>query len=245
MRRCKTLAIIPARGGSRSVPQKNIHPLAGRPLIAHTIEAAQASELLHRFIVSTDDVEIAQVARELGAEVPFIRPSELAQDDTQDLPVFVHALRWLEQNEDYTPDIVLNLRPTSPLRRANDIDGAIRLLIETEADSVKSVCTATQHPHKMWYLQDTNLVPYLNTPFRLSRGPDVPRQDLEQVYLQNGAVDVTWRSVILKQGKLIGERVRGYVMSEIDSVDIDFIWDFAIAEVMLALRTEHTENDDQ
>lgn len=232
----EVLAVVPARGGSKSVPRKNIKLLGGKPLIAYAIEAGHHAALVDRLIVSTDDQEIASIARSYGAEVPFIRPTELAQDDTPDLPVFQHALRWLERNEGYVPDIVVNLRPTSPLRRPEDIDGAIRVLIETRAESVKSICLASQHPHKMWHLEGQWLTPYLTTPLRLERGPDVPRQELEDVYWQNGAVDATWRLIIVEQNRMIGDDVAAYVMDPYDSIDLDTAWDFLIAEALLKAR---------
>src|SRR5215472_8005549 len=122
------LAMIPARGGSQGIPGKNLRPLAGRPLIAWSIAAAQQSRLVSRILVSTDDEEIAAVARAYGAEVPFIRPADLALNDTRDLPVFQHAIDWLERNEGYVPDVVVQLRPTSPLRPPGLLDEAVERL---------------------------------------------------------------------------------------------------------------------
>src|SRR5574339_486983 len=134
------LALIPALGGFKGIPRKNIRNFAGYPLIAWSIAAAKQSELVTRIIVSTDDEEIAAVAREYGAETPFLRPAEYAQDKTTDLPVFEHALQWLEENEGYRPDIVIQLRPTSPIRPRGMIDNAIRtLLAHEEADCVRGV----------------------------------------------------------------------------------------------------------
>ncbi|RPJ23330.1 MAG: acylneuraminate cytidylyltransferase family protein, partial [Chloroflexi bacterium] len=145
------LAIIPARGGSKGIPRKNIRNFAGHPLIAWSIAAAKQAECVNRVVVSTDDPEIAAVARELGAETPFLRPSELAQDNTTDLPVFEHALAWLAENEGYQPDIVVQLRPTSPIRPRDCVDSAVKTLIEhAEADCVRGVVPAGQNPHKMW-----------------------------------------------------------------------------------------------
>ena len=146
----EVLAVIPARGGSKGIPRKNIKLFAGYPLIAYSIAAGLQSELTTRVIVSTDDEEIAEVARKWGAETPFLRPAEFAADNTLDLPVFQHALAWLKEHENYVPDIVLQLRPTSPARPRTLVDDAIRLLIDhPEADSVRGVVPADENPHKM------------------------------------------------------------------------------------------------
>jgi CMP-N-acetylneuraminic acid synthetase len=233
----RVLAIVPARGGSKGIPRKNLQLLGGKPLVAHAVGAATGAEAVSRVICSTDDPTIAEAAQRAGAEVPFLRPAELAGDDTEDLPVFEHALRWLDEHEGWQPDLIVNLRPTSPLRRPDHIDGAIQLLLETGADSVKSVCLARQHPHKMWLRHtDGMLQPFLKTPFRLSRGPDVPRAQLEDVYWQNGVVDVTRREVILERRVMIGPRVAGLVTQPEESIDIDTPLDLALAELLLARR---------
>src|SRR5512145_1145659 len=145
------LALIPARGGSKGIPRKNIRSFAGYPLIAWSIAAAKQSSLVTRVIVSTDDEEIAAVAHEWGAETPFLRPAELAQDKTTDLPVFEHALQWLEEHEGYRPEIVLQLRPTSPIRPKDMLDRSIRILLNhADADCVRGVVPAGQNPFKMW-----------------------------------------------------------------------------------------------
>ena len=147
----EVLALIPARGGSKSIPRKNIRPFAGYPLIAYSIAAGLAAETVTRVIVSTDDEEIAAVSRQYGAEIPFLRPAEFSQDQTPDLPVFQHALHWLAENEGYQPEIVVQLRPTSPFRRVLHIDQAVYQLLEhPDADAVRTVCVPFQNPFKMW-----------------------------------------------------------------------------------------------
>lgn len=147
----EVLAIIPARGGSKSIPRKNIRPFAGHPLIAYSIAAGLAAETVNRVVVSTDDEQIAAISRRYGAETPFMRPEEFSQDDTPDLPVFQHALRWLRENEGYRPEMIVQLRPTSPLRRVRHIDQAVhRLLDRPEANAVRTVCVPFQNPFKMW-----------------------------------------------------------------------------------------------
>lgn len=231
------LALVPARGGSKGIPRKNLQLLGGKPLVVHAIEAGLAARLVSRVVCSTDDEEIAAVAKQAGAEVPFLRPAELAQDTSEDWPVFVHTLEWLEREEEYKPELVVNLRPTSPLRRPAHIDDAIELLVRSGADSVKAVCVARQHPHKMWLRQpDGCMEPYLKTELRLTRGPDVPRAQLDEIYWQNGVVDVTRRAVIFEQRTVIGARVAGLLTDPADSIDIDGPLDLALAELLLAQR---------
>jgi CMP-N-acetylneuraminic acid synthetase len=152
----KVLALIPARGGSKGIPRKNIRDFAGYPLIAYSIKAALQSQAVTRTIVSTDDEEIAAVAREYGAETPFLRPEEFSLDNTTDLPVFQHALKWLEEHENYCPDVVVHLRPTSPIRPLTCVDDAVNILLShPEADSVRGVVEAGQNPYKMWRIDPT------------------------------------------------------------------------------------------
>jgi CMP-N-acetylneuraminic acid synthetase len=233
----RVLAVVPARGGSKGIPRKNLQLLAGRPLVAHAVQTGLATTRVSRVVCSTDDTEIADVARAAGAEVPFLRPAELAQDNSEDWVVFVHALSWLAQHDAWVPDLVVNLRPTSPMRTPTHVDDAIQLLLETGADSVKAMCLARQHPHKMWLRRpDSRVEPFLKTPFRLARGPDVPRSQLEDIYWQNGVVDVTRREVILDRGVMIGPRVAGLVTQPEDSIDIDTPLDLALAELLYSRR---------
>jgi len=234
----RVLAVVPARGGSKGIPRKNLQLLGGRPLVAHAVATGLAARRVDRVLCTTDDAEIADAARAAGAEVPFLRPAELARDASEDWPVFMHVLEWLDRHAGWRPDLIVNLRPTSPLRTPRHVDDAIQLLLDTGADSVKAVCLARQHPHKMWLRQaDGGIEPYLKTPMRLSRGPDVPRAELEDIYWQNGVVDVTRREVILEQRVMIGRRVAGLVTEPADSIDIDTPLDLALAELVLARRS--------
>jgi CMP-N,N'-diacetyllegionaminic acid synthase len=232
--RLECLAIIPARGGSKKVPRKNIRSLAGQPLIGWTIQAALACTGLQRVIVSTDDPEIAEIAHSYGAQVPFMRPVELAQDDTPDLPVYQHALAWLASQEGYRPELVAWLRPTSPLRTAQDIQNAIQLLAESRADCVRSVCLAEHHPYWMKRLEGEHLRPFLD-------GADertyYRRQLLPPVYRLNGAVDVVRCANLGERDSLFGGDMRGYIMPPERSIDIDSELDFAVAELLLQRRT--------
>jgi N-acylneuraminate cytidylyltransferase len=226
------LGIIPARGGSKSVPRKNLRPLLGRPLIVWSILSAQRATSLDRVIVSTDDPEIAGVAKRYGAEVPFLRPAEIATDETPDLPVFQHALRALSETDGYVPEAIVHLRPTQPLRTAEDIDHAVELWIRSGADCVKSVRLVGEHPFKMYRLDGDRLVPYLNTDERRRRGPDVPRQSLEPVYLSAGLVDVMRRETV-EASSTEGQLVVPYFVDPSRYVNLDSPRDFEIAEALM------------
>ena len=235
MREKKTpeiLALIPARGGSKSIPRKNLLMIAGKPLIAHSIEQALASRHITRTIVSTDDPEIAAVAREFGVEVPFMRPQEFAQDLSPDIDVFRHALEWLRDQEGYECELVVHLRPTGPVRRVEMIEEAIELIKQhPEADSLRSVSPPTQTPYKMWKIANGMLQPVLEIegvvePYCL------PRQALPEVYWQNGYVDITRPRVVLEQGMMHGRRIIPFVIDE-PMREIDY--EDSIAEVETAL----------
>lgn len=228
----EVLAIIPARGGSKSIPRKNVLPLGGFPLIAYSIAAAQAAPSISRIIVSTDDEEIAQVARDFGAQVPFTRPAEISQDDTTDLPVFQHALKWLRENENYAPDIVVQLRPTSPFRRIAHIEDAVRVLASMpHADSARTVCEPFQNPFKMWTIDaDGFLAPLLRgygeEPY------NQPRQSLPRVFWQTGYVDAA-RAATIENGSMTGAQILPILIDNSDWIDIDSPADWAMAENLL------------
>ncbi len=225
------LAIIPARGGSKGIPHKNIKTLSGKPLIAWAVEAAFKSHVLNRILVSTDDKAIAETAVRLKAEVPFLRPAELARDETPTLPVLQHAVAWLESNEKYTPSVIVTLQPTSPLHRPEHIQEALDLLERTGADSVVSVCLAEHSPYWMKRLEGDRVYPFLKNSFEESR-----RQDLPLVYRPNGAIYVTRYDVLMKQNRILGEDTRAIVMDAESSVDIDTPLDFKMAELLLRER---------
>src|SRR5512136_441882 len=191
MDKAEVLAIIPARGGSKGIPRKNIRPFAGYPLIAYSIAAGLQARMVTRVIVTTDDEEIAGVARSYGAEVPFLRPAELAQDGTLDLPVFQHALEWLDQHEDYHPDVVVHLRPTPPIRPPDLVDRSVSLLLaHPEADSVRGITPAHQNPFKMWLMdgEDQPIRP-LTTVAGIDEPYNSPRQILPTAYTHTGLID--------------------------------------------------------
>ena len=227
------IAIVPARGGSKGVPGKNIRPLAGKPLIVWTLEAALACPAIGRVIVSTDHPDIAAIARSAGGDVPFLRPSALAEDDTPDLPVCLHALEWLRTNSATMPDIVVWLRPTTPLREPQDISDALALRSERDAVSVRSVCQVDHHPYWMKTLDGSAMRPLL-ADCDERRFPR--RQLLPPVYRLNGAVDVTTAAQAMAGEALFAHDARAYVMPLERSVDIDTEADFAMAEYLMARR---------
>lgn len=228
------LGLITARGGSKSLPRKNLAPLAGRPLIAHTIETALAAEHLDRVVVSTDDPEIADVARSHGAEVPFLRPADLAADDTPDLPVFVHALDHLATHDGWRTDLVAHLRPTSPLRRPGDLDRAVEVLTEhPDADSVRSVAEPLENPHKMWRIDDDGwATPLLEVP-GVDEPYNQPRQALPATWWQTGAIDVTRAATITEQRSMTGRRILPLVVEHLGPVDIDGPASLALVDWMI------------
>ena len=228
----KILALIPARGGSKGIKRKNLIPFKGKPLVLHSIMHALESQWVTRTIVSTDDPEIAQVCRENGAEVPFIRPSKLAEDHVLDWPVFKHALDFLEEKESYFPDLVVHLRPTAPHRRPQWIDEAVDLLLANpDADSVRSVSAPDKHPYRMFRIGEDGFLdaimkhehpePYL-----------LRRQDLPDIYYYNCVIDVTRPQTILKKGSMTGDRIFPYVMNPDEVIDIDSPRDLKIAECL-------------
>lgn len=228
----KILAIVPARGGSQGVPRKNIRILAGRPLIAYTINAALESKYHLRVVVSTDDESIAEIAKGIGAEVPFLRPSHLARNDTPMLPVLQHAMECLKK-DGYRPDIIVVLQPTSPLRTSKHIDQAISILVNTGADSVVSVCEVEYSPYWMKKIdQSGRVAPFLDTEKEYNR-----RQDLPKVYRLNGAIFITRPDIIMNEDRLLGDDTRAYIMEPEDSIDIDTEFDFRVAELIMKERS--------
>ena len=229
----EVLALIPARGGSKRIPRKNIRPFAGHPLMAYSIAAGLAAETVTRVIVSTDDDEIAGIARRFGAQVPFIRPPEFSQDDTPDLPVFQHALDWLAEHENYQPEIVVQLRPTSPFRRVWHIDQAVNRLIEQpDADAVRTVCVPFQNPFKMWRINEDGLMrPLMEIDF--PEPYNMPRQSLPDVYWQTGYVDVTWADTITGKYSMTGDRILPLIIDPSEWIDIDSSDDWRRAERLL------------
>ncbi len=216
------------------MPRKNLKLLGGKPLIVWSIEAARAARELDRCIVSTDDDEIAAVARAHGAEVPFSRPAELARDTTPDLPVLQHALAWLAEHERYRPAMVVHLRPTLPFREPRQIDEVVRLMRASGADCVKSIYPEKHHPEKMWRLEHGRLGAYQDSPLFRKFGSDFARQTLPPVYWPAGLVDAI-RAEVIVAGSTVGEVVVPYCVDPDPCVDLDTERDFVIAEAVLEL----------
>jgi CMP-N,N'-diacetyllegionaminic acid synthase len=218
-----TFALIPARGGSKGIPRKNIKLIAGKPLIVWTIEAALRSSLLSSIVVSTDDYEIAEIARSAGAQVPFMRPSELAQDQTPGIDPVLHALDQLPQF-----DSVLLLQPTSPLRSTVDIDGCLNMVSEKKYMSVVSVTVADTHPYWMYSLKpDSTMVRFVDSP------PIARRQDLPMAYELNGAMYFAQANWLRLSGNLVAAETVAYEMSKEHSIDVDTPADWKFAEILL------------
>lgn len=226
-------AIITARGGSTRLPRKNVLSLCGKPLIAHTIEAALASSYLDRVIVSTDDDEIAEVSLAFGAEVPFRRPPELATAEARSVGAILHAMDWLKQNENYEPEYIVLLQPTCPLRTAQHIDEAIELCLERDADSVVALCEPKHHPYWLKVLDaDGRIHPFM----QVNRRKYHRKQELPSVYASNSSIYVVRSSVLWERQEFYTDRSYAYLMDASVSLDIDDEWDFYFAELVLQSR---------
>ncbi len=224
----KILALIPARGSSKGIPRKNIKPIAGKPLIAWTIEAALSSQFLDAVVVSTEDEEIAEVARQWGSQVPFLRPQELAQDDTPGIDPVLHALKQLPEF-----DAMLVLQPTSPLRTTEDIDRCIGLALDLPASSVVSVSEPERHPYWMYRLgADQRLQPLIDVP------PISRRQELPPVYAMNGALYYARTDWLWQHRTFVTNETAAYVMPPERSVDLDTLLDWKLAELLFKERSD-------
>lgn len=229
----KILALIPARGGSKSIPGKNIRLLGGAPLLSYSIAAGLQSGYVGRVIVSTDSPEIAEVARAWGAETPFLRPAALAEDATTDFPVFEHALQWLAEHEGYYPDIVVQLRPTSPLRPTRLVDEAIELLLQhPAADSARCVTPSGQNPFKMWRIENGQLQPLLHSD--LPEPYNQPRQALPETFWQTGHVEVIRYKTIMEKKSLTGDLILPCIVHPEYAIDLDNLYQWDFAEHVLA-----------
>lgn len=231
----KVLALIQARGGSKGIPGKNIKDLAGKPLIAWTIEAAQHARTVNRIIVSTDDEAIASVARAYGVEVPFMRPPELATDGAKSIGLLEHALTTLKETEGYICDALVQLKPTNPMRSAAHIDDCVDMFfIDPTIDSVISVVKAPIHPLKTWRLEEGFASPFVpESVFGIHEAAKQPRQQLPEAYGNNSCVHVINPRTILEKHSSVGTVVKAYVMSPEDSINIDTPMDFDIAAMLM------------
>ena len=230
----KILAVITARGGSKGIPRKNVKELAGKPLITYSIEVAKNSKYLTRCIVSTDDQEIIDIAQKYGADIPFIRPDELAKDDSTSLDVVNHALGWLKENNNEEYDYLMILQPTSPLRTSEDIDACIKKAINTNADSVMSMKELEDFsPKKLKKINNDLISPYFKDEGNFS----ARRQDLDKMYKRNCAIYLT-KTEFIKQNDLFGKVSRTYIMPEERSIDINQLIDFELAEFWIKKLTK-------
>jgi CMP-N,N'-diacetyllegionaminic acid synthase len=225
----RIIGIITARGGSKGIPGKNIKDLAGKPLIAYSIEAVKKSSLLTRVILSTDSDDIIEVAKQYGADIPFKRPAELAEDKSTSMSVAQHALRWLKENDKENYDYLMILQPTSPLRLGSDIDESIRIAVENDADSVMSMVELEDFSVKKIKVIKDGLI----LPWQEEEGSESSRrQDIGRVYKRNCAIYLT-KTEYIEKGDLFGEKSYAYIMPENRSVDINRLVDFELAEFWL------------
>jgi CMP-N,N'-diacetyllegionaminic acid synthase len=229
------LGLITARKNSKRLPNKNLKSLCGKPLLAYTIEAALSSSRLDRVVVSTDGEEIASIAQQLGAEVPFLRPIELATDDARSVDVMIHALSWFEQHENAFSDALVLLQPTCPLRTGAHIDEAIALYEAREADTVVAVSEPERHPYWMKTMDPAGqLTPFLQVDLLHYH----QKQTLPQVWSSNSSIYVLRRESFLARKEIYGGRTFGYVMPRSEALDIDTPWDFHLAELIIAARSQ-------
>lgn len=230
----KILGIIPARGGSKEIPRKNIANLCGKPLIAHTIETAnKVRDLFHRIIVSTDDSEISSISKKYGGDVPFIRPKELSGDEVPMIPVLKHALSFVEKEDNVIIDWVLLLQPTDPLREVSDIKDSIQLAMNNNCDSVISVeRVLAHHPILMKKIKNNRI-----HPFFIKEKEGTPRQKyFPPAYMRNGSIYLTRRSVLMKMNSIWGENITPMIMKEGSRISIDSLNDLRLTEILMGDR---------
>jgi CMP-N-acetylneuraminic acid synthetase len=219
-------ALVPARSGSKGIKDKNIIPVLGKPMMAHSILQGLESEYINEVFVSTDSEKYAEIAREYGAHVPFMRPAEISGDMSTDFEVFDHFVSFLDENGETIPDILVQLRPTYPTRTVADLDRAIKLFLThfEEADSLRSVIEAPETPYKMWRNKGTYLTPLLEVP-GIDEPYNAPRQSLPKVYWQNACIDIVKTECILKKRSMTGDKILMFEMDKQETLDIDIIED--------------------
>lgn len=231
--RLEVLALVPARGGSKSVPRKNLRPIGGKPMLVHSIDHARAATSITRTILTTDDAEIAEVGRAAGAEVPFMRPAEFAQDLSTDYEFVRHALEWLRDNESYEPDLVVQLRPTTPVREVRLIDKAVAAIAaRPDADSLRTVVTACFTPYKMWSLGGNGFLSPLLALDGYAEPHNQPRQILPATFQQDGFLDISRPRTIFGQDSITGRNILPFFIDR-ESIDIDYEHEFAAADRLM------------
>lgn len=230
----EVIAVIPARSGSKSIKDKNIRVINGKPLLAYSIEQALKEKTIDRVIVSTDSERYREIAKLYGAEAPFLRPLEISGDQSLDIEVFQHLMIWLEQSENKTPDIFVHLRPTHPVRESGDIDRMVEIIRDTpEADSIRSMSPAKQIPYKMWLFDEKEMYVSPVAVCDVKEAYNAPRQSLPKVYMQNACIDVV-KSRTIKGGSMTGTKILGYPMDY--DFDVDTEEEFLRAEKALLLK---------
>lgn len=236
-RELNVLGVVGARSGSKSILDKNIKPLLGKPLIAWIIETAKKSKYISRLIVSTDSLRYAEIAKKYGAEVPFIRPKKYADDKADDISYLTHAVWWLEKHEMWRPEIIVRLIPTTPLARIESIDACIKLLVEdSKATSSRTIKFAPKHPYKLWRIEGDELKPFI--PKRITgfgEPSNMPRQALPPAYAHVDVIAVRY-DTLMKNRLLTGSRARYHLLEKGNAIDIDTEDDFLLAELKLRRR---------
>jgi len=236
MKSYKILAIIPARGGSKEIRRKNLQKLSGKPLIVHTIIAAKKTKSINKIIVSTDDKEIGKISKNNGAEVPFLRPKQISKDTSSTIEVIKHALKFLQENQSYVPDIIILLQPTSPLRTSQLITKTINTLKKSKATSVITVSKITKHPYASYWLKNDFLKPFEKSSTKYSR-----RQEFPDLFFPTGAVYTFWYDTLKKFNSLHGPKIKPIVVQDED-IDIDNLRDLFFAEMMLKNWKKYKKN---
>ena len=236
MKSYKILAIIPARGGSKAIRRKNLQKLSGKPLIVHTIIAAKKTKSINKIIVSTDDKEIGKISKNNGAEVPFLRPKQISKDTSSTIEVIKHALKFLQENQSYVPDIIILLQPTSPLRTSQLITKTINTLKKSKATSVITVSKITKHPYASYWLKNDFLKPFEKNSPKYSR-----RQEFPDLFFPTGAVYTFWYDTLKKFNSLYGPKIKPIVVRDED-IDIDNLRDLFFAEMMLKNWKKYKKN---
>lgn len=224
----KILALIPARSGSKGIHLKNLKKLIKVPLIEYTLTSAKKSNRINKILVSTDDKEIIKICKKFSIKAPFIRPTNLARDDTPITQVIQHSLQYLQEKEDYIPDLIIILQPTSPLRKSVDIDKGIQLLINSNATSVISVSKSKNHPFLSFWEKEEYLKPFQKNYLKNKR-----RQQLSDLFYPNGAIYVFWYKTWKKYNSIYGPRIKPLIMPHEKSIDIDDPIDFFFCEMIL------------
>ena len=229
----KILCIIPARCGSKGIKHKNIKLFRDKPLLSWSIEQAKQCDYKMRIIVSTDSSEYKKIALKHGAEVPFLRPSAISQDKSTDIEFIKHAINFFQENENYNPDLILQLRPTQPLRKVDDINKCLKIFIENfqKYDSLRSVVEFEKSPFKMYTINEnqTNLLPLFDKVGDIDEPFNQCRQFLPKTYLHNGYIDII-KTSILKDNTISGKNIYPYIMDKNDTIDIDNLNDWKKAE---------------